>query len=423
MAIAVPRPGSPPPAPGTPPQGAYNADTTALQQQVNQYLPNIWKTLGLPNIGHQQAGRSQTDKAKYEAALTSALREAGVRLPDGMHVSANGLVTQDPSWWSQWGPYVMMGVAAGTAGLGSYLGWWGPGASGGSTAVAGGDLADVSVSTTPIATGGTAGGTLASVLSNRGTTAVTGGTGGVVSDLVKNTSTTSGYEKLLTSLLTGGLDLALGYLGRNAAQDASKAQVDALNRALDFSKQVYQQNLTNQAPWLAYGRGAVTQLGDLMGVKPDFSFLPSGVPQPPSGPYTPSGYGPSGPTGGYTPPGSTGPGWPGPGGSRDLGNQRIGGLPVVRLGDLAPSPPAASGGPPVSHPMSDPSSAGVPSVDPLAATPGPSGPPPSSPISRPMAQYRGSGQMVRVQLPDGSTAMVPPQIADTYQRLGARVMV
>ena len=71
-----------------------------------------------------------------------------------------------------------------------------------------------------------------------------------------------------------------GYFSAGASADAAAAQAAAIDQALqlqagtaqnvlDYLKQQSAQNQANQAPWLSYGRGAVKQLGDLMGIKPD----------------------------------------------------------------------------------------------------------------------------------------------------------
>lgn len=62
--------------------------------------------------------------------------------------------------------------------------------------------------------------------------------------------------------LSGGL----GFLG---SQSAAKTQADASNNALNFQRQVFDQNQANISPFLKIGRDASNQLGDFTGLNPN----------------------------------------------------------------------------------------------------------------------------------------------------------
>lgn len=87
--------------------------------------------------------------------------------------------------------------------------------------------------------------------------------------------------------------VASSAIGAHAASSAADAQVNAANQAaqlqhqdaaaaLDFNKQVYGDQQKNIAPWLATGKGALSSLSYLMGIRPQMATS-STTPQPPAG--------------------------------------------------------------------------------------------------------------------------------------------
>ncbi len=94
------------------------------------------------------------------------------------------------------------------------------------------------------------------------------------------TATTIG---LITAAASTGASLYNAHKGAAASKEAAAAQVASGDRAaqlqymasqdsMNFAKQAWAQQRQDTAPWLNYGRGAVTMLGDLMGVP----SMPSG---------------------------------------------------------------------------------------------------------------------------------------------------
>ena len=80
--------------------------------------------------------------------------------------------------------------------------------------------------------------------------------GGTLADLLGNRTGA-------TAVGTLG-DLLGGYLGSEAAQDASRAQLDATRLGIDEVRRQYDLNRQDQMPWLDAGRGALGQLEERM---------------------------------------------------------------------------------------------------------------------------------------------------------------
>lgn len=72
------------------------------------------------------------------------------------------------------------------------------------------------------------------------------------------------------ALIAGGIgaagSLGSAYISSNAAQNAASQQVAAQTQALDFQKQVYQNNQTNLQPWIGTGNNALYSLASLYGL-------------------------------------------------------------------------------------------------------------------------------------------------------------
>lgn len=172
MPQAIGRPGAgalPPPDYGN----ATVTDDPRLNSQVAQMMPSL---LARAPWGNQVAGArgpgSWTQEAR-DAWVTAEMRKAGVPLQDGQHVLANGTLIDDPSWWTKYGPAIMI-VAGGLVGgyvlgnIGSGAGAVGAGTGG--AAATGGAVSGGAVAGGAVAGGATAGGvTTGGILSALGT--------------------------------------------------------------------------------------------------------------------------------------------------------------------------------------------------------------------------------------------------------------
>lgn len=69
-----------------------------------------------------------------------------------------------------------------------------------------------------------------------------------------------GTAALIGGVASAGGSIASGLIGKSAASDAANAQVTSSNNALDFQKQVWQQQQQNQAPWLDAGKASLAKL-------------------------------------------------------------------------------------------------------------------------------------------------------------------
>lgn len=65
-----------------------------------------------------------------------------------------------------------------------------------------------------------------------------------------------------------GMQGLASWQGSRAANNAAQQQVDAANRALEFAKQVYDEQRANQAPFIGVGHGSANTLAHLMGLSP-----------------------------------------------------------------------------------------------------------------------------------------------------------
>lgn len=183
-----------------------------------------------------------------------------------------------------------------------------------------------------------------------------------------------------------------------ASDKAAQAVRDGQANSLAFQKQQWLQGQSNAEPWLAYGRGAVTTLGDLMGIKP---IATTAAPaQAPPGSYVdqnntivkqgtvvPNAPGSDNVVAGpppLLPDGSPNPAW----------RQNM--ATPATLGGMYGGPPSAA--PPAASAAAPPSAAAV-------------APPPVAAASR----------IVRITWPDGSQAQVPSDQLNQYKSMGAEV--
>src|SRR5689334_23699255 len=95
----------------------------------------------------------------------------------------------------------------------------------------------------------------------------------------------------------GGITSAV--LGSNAAQDAGSQQAQSAQDALEFQKQVFQQQQQNQAPYLAAGYAS---LGELMDSIKNGTFGPGSLGTPPPAPTSTAPNAPAPFAGVFTPP-------------------------------------------------------------------------------------------------------------------------
>jgi len=200
---------------------------------------------------------------------------------------------------------------------------------------------------------------------------------------------------------------------------ALNAELAASQQGIDLQKQIFSYQQQLMQPWYSYGAGAVTTLGDLMGVKPaamptlDLSIAgPTGT-APPTSAY-PAG---TAPPGGFQRAGTNAP---------VPGGVSTGGVAVPR-GSVPPpgTVPLPTPAPTTPAPTPTPPRAGTTNTSALTRTM------PSSvsrrttdgttePVTPPnMANAYAS---VTVQWPDGSTTRVPVSQVARYTSLGATVM-
>jgi hypothetical protein len=202
----------------------------------------------------------------------------------------------------------------------------------------------------------------------------------------------------LPLLIGGGTGVASSLISSSAAGSAAQTQVGGALQAaslvantaansLAFQKQQWAQTQANEQPYLAYGRGAVAQLGQWLGITPDY---PPQVPdtsttqQQTLSPNEPG----FGPTGQSITPGIVTP--------------TVNPVVAANSDPTNPTQPSAPG-------------AGSPHKDvgtTMGQIYGPSAPPSGAPANQ--------GATSRVTWNDGSTSAVPSQYLDQYLLLGAK---
>lgn len=164
----------------------------------------------------------------------------------------------------------------------------------------------------PVAGGGSWLSTLLTpeVMTTLGTAGGGGGLLGTLGDIAKGAGTVAGITNpdgsinwggLLSTLAGAGTGIAQGALGSSAATSAAQAQADALRDALAFSREQWQTQQANLAPWLQTGQRALGTLEGLVGQGPSAAF--TGWDAPVSG----EGFRPPSATPGWTPASYTGP--------------------------------------------------------------------------------------------------------------------
>lgn len=84
---------------------------------------------------------------------------------------------------------------------------------------------------------------------------------------------------IAASAIGAGSSLASGIIGSNAAKDASQQHVNADQQAIDFQKQVWQQQQQNFAPFLQGGQTSFAALLQAMGLTPAPGSALPGQPQ------------------------------------------------------------------------------------------------------------------------------------------------
>lgn len=83
-----------------------------------------------------------------------------------------------------------------------------------------------------------------------------------------------GTAALIGGVASAGGSIASGLIGKSAASNAANAQERSANNALDFQRQVWEQQQQNQAPWLEAGKAS---LGKLMEGIQNGTFGPGSI--------------------------------------------------------------------------------------------------------------------------------------------------
>lgn len=227
-------------------------------------------------------------------------------------------------------------------------------------------------------------------------------------------------NKPVNSLIGLGVSGLFGYLQSkntgNAINNATQAQTAAANKSIDalttamnnsiaVQEAEYKQAQANQAPWLAYGSGAVQTLGQLMGVKPQW---PSEVQFPSLTNPGPTGIVPNIPGGGHKN--------PNPPGTSPIA------VPRGSLPGATPPPPNQGGAPPPPGPGTSPPTTAVPRGSTNANTNGTQSY--GQPQRGPQSQFADTSQpqegSVKVRWPNGMVQDVPDYQLDQYEALGAQ---
>lgn len=170
----------------------------------------------------------------------AALQKDGL-LPESYMINVDGSVRfNDGVDWTKWG-LTMAGI--GSLGVGGVM--------------AGGSAPGLSASASAPAA------TEAGIYGSAGLSG-TAATGSVGSGIVS--TTTGGWGRLAPQLIGLGVQGVGSFMQSRAAKNAAAQQMAASERALEFSKGIYNDQKANQQPFIGMGHSAVNTLGGLMGL-------------------------------------------------------------------------------------------------------------------------------------------------------------
>lgn len=286
---------------GTPEQQLDQWNQALRQSPVYQ---TFMRQMGLPTDGRAKLSREQ------QSLLERALKNSGINIPSGMHIDQGGNLNQK----NRLGRNLIIGGAIGGAtlgtlgALGAFGGAGGAGGAGAGAAATGtgaGALGAMpAVTTTSLGA--------APALAGAGVSATGGG------------ALSGTLGTLLRYGVPAATSLINGYLGSRAVNNATEAQTDAINKAMQFANQQYgdvsgqqrqlydqarntQANLYNStaqtqnaiynnsagqyAPYMQLGAGSLGNLSSMTGGGPISApppFQPIAAPAPISGASVPT---------------------------------------------------------------------------------------------------------------------------------------
>lgn len=110
------------------------------------------------------------------------------------------------------------------------------------------------------------------------------GLGSTIAPVASATSGGSIWARLAPQLVGAGIQGLGSYMQSRAANKAAQQQMQASERALDFSKGIYNDQKANQQPFIQTGQSAIGTLGGLMGYAPPQA--PQGNTAQPRGPLS-----------------------------------------------------------------------------------------------------------------------------------------
>lgn len=304
-------------------QQAQQATAFIREQPWYAQLLQSW---GMDPKGDANGNPQKLSEGQQAQLLTTA-QQHGIGISDKYHIDENGQIAAVPSHvWRNIGiGAAVAGLALtglGAAGIGPLAGAFGgaAGASGAIPAAFGSTAVDTVASAAPAAaaaaggTGATLGSMYAAPAAAAGplasgetgmaaTTAAMGGLtppaslgavyGGAAPAVAAGSKAVSALTSpnIWSTIISGAGNLLGAWNASNASSNAAQLQSDAITHAADlqakaaadslaFQKQQWDTTQANQAPWLKTGQGAITTLGQLMGLNGSATSAPTGAPGP-----------------------------------------------------------------------------------------------------------------------------------------------
>lgn len=264
-----------------------NMDSQAEERQrndANQQILRSVEELVRQNRTYQQwlaarGGRLSDEDRKQAAAI---LRQSGVTIPEGMEVRADGSVA--PIDHTTRNRIITAAMAAPL-----FLPGGGAAASGGAAAPAVGGSSAAQALVPSTLTGFTTPGVGAAATTTG--IASTGGSAAPIASVAGRAAAPAAAARgssLWRDLVDVGTNIVGTYISDRAIRDATQAQLDAVNRAIDLQQQMFEQTRRDQMPWLRAGQSGVRALSVGLGLGDPGGSLDAEGGASSAGPSTPA---------------------------------------------------------------------------------------------------------------------------------------